>query len=210
MTAPRHEAVLRWRGEEPNETLHLYLPAATLHRVATDLSGRDPAQLSMPNDLAYHDPLIAQVMLSLSDALQAGAPNMYAQACCELLASHLLLRHAGVKPVRRVPLPDFRLRRLDEFMRAHLGRPLTLNELAREAGLSPFHLLRVFRRAYGETPVRRLTRLRMEAARHHLQTGHEPVSAIAFLCGYENPSHFATAFRRIVGVSPTNYRAGHR
>jgi AraC family transcriptional regulator len=52
--------------------------------------------------------------------------------------------------------------------------------------------------------------MRMEAARLHLQAGHEPVSAIAFPCGYENPSHFATAFRRIVGVSPTTYRRGHR
>jgi AraC family transcriptional regulator len=63
---------------------------------------------------------------------------------------------------------------------------------------------------YGETPIRRLTRMRMEAARRHLQANQEPVWAIAFLCGYDNPSHFSTAFRRIVGVSPSAYRAGHR
>jgi hypothetical protein len=85
----------------------------------------------MLNDIAYHDQLIAQVMLNLFDALQAGAPNLYAQACCELLAAHLLLRHAGMKPIRPAPPPDPRLRRLDEFMRAYLARRLTLDKMAR-------------------------------------------------------------------------------
>lgn len=210
MTAPGHEAVLRWRGEEPNETLHLHLPAATLRRVAADLSAMDPARLTMPNDLAYCDPLVVQVMLSLSEALSRGAPELYAEAACELLAAHILLRHARLKPRPPSSLPHPRLRRVEDFMRAHIARPLTLDELAREAGMSPFHLLRVFRKIHGETPIRRLTRMRMEAARRHLEAGREPVSAIAFLCGYENPSHFATAFRRIVGVSPSAYRAGCR
>ncbi|MBL6082624.1 helix-turn-helix transcriptional regulator [Belnapia sp. T18] len=210
MTAPGHETALRWRGEASHETLHLHLPAATLRRVAADLSGLDAARLETLNSLAYCDPLIAQVMLSLSDALLAGAPNLYAEAACELLAAHLLLRHAGMKPAPQQPPADRRLLRLEDFMRAHLSRPLTLAELAREAGMSPFHLLRAFRRVHGETPVRRLAQIRMEAAQRHLEAGQEPVSVIAFLCGYDNPSHFATAFRRIVGVSPTAYRAGRR
>jgi AraC family transcriptional regulator len=210
MTAPGHEAVLRWRGEGPNETLHLHLPAATLRRVAADFGDGDPARLSMPNDLAYRDPLIAQVMLSLSDALLAGAPDLYAETSCELLAAHILLRHAGLKPRSMARLPKSRLQQMDNFMRAHIDRPLTLADLAREVGMSPFHLLRTCRQVHGETPIRRLTRMRMEAAQRHLENGQEPISAIACLCGYDNPSHFAIAFRRIVGVSPRAYRAGRR
>ncbi|WP_338664519.1 AraC family transcriptional regulator [Pararoseomonas sp. SCSIO 73927] len=208
MTAPGQETVLRWRGEVPKETLHLHLPATTLHRVAADLSGADPARLRLPNELAYRDPLVAQVMLGLSEALLAGAPSLYAEASGELLAAHILLRHAGLRPRAPAPPPEQRLQRLDDFMRAHLARPLTLADLAHEAGMSPFHLLRSFRRVHGETPIRRLARLRMEAARRHLEAGREPVSAVAFLCGYDNPSHFATAFRRMTGVSPSAYRKG--
>ncbi|MBB5696424.1 AraC family transcriptional regulator [Muricoccus pecuniae] len=210
MTAPGHETVLRWRGEAPHESLHLHLPATSLRRVAADLSGMDPSRLRLPNELAYHDPLVAGVMLGLSDALRSGAPDLYAEASRELLAAHILLRHTALRPRAPVPAPEGRLRRLDDFMRAHLSRPLTPAELAEVAGMSGFHLLRTFRRVHGETPIRRLTRLRMEAARRHLEAGHEPVSAIAFLCGYDNPSHFATAFRRITGVSPTAYRRGRR
>jgi AraC family transcriptional regulator len=210
MTAPGSEAILRWRGEEPNETLHLHLSADTLRRTASDLSGMDPARLSMPNDLSYRDPLIAQVMLSLSDALQAGAPELYAETSCELLAAHILLRHTGLKPRRTTLPPKKGLRRMDEFMRARINQPLTLADLAREAGMSPFHLLRTCQKVHGETPIRRLTRMRMETARRYLQANQEPVSVVAFLCGYDNPSHFATAFRRIVGVSPSAYRARQR
>jgi AraC family transcriptional regulator len=98
------------------------------------------------------------------------------------------------------------LQRVHEFMREHLDEPLTLEAIAREAGLSRFHTLRLFKNAFGETPLRRLARLRMERARTCLSAGDEPVTEIAFRCGYENPAHFASAFRRWTGVSPTKYR----
>ncbi|WP_416347858.1 helix-turn-helix transcriptional regulator [Caballeronia mineralivorans] len=46
----------------------------------------------------------------------------------------------------------------------------------------------------------------MEEAKRLLRRGDQTVTAVAALCGYENPSHFATAFRRVVGVSPRSYR----
>jgi AraC family transcriptional regulator len=71
-------------------------------------------------------------------------------------------------------------------------------------------LVRLFKQAHGETPFRRLTRLRMEEAQRRLRRGRESVTEITFECGYENPAHFASAFRRLVGVTPSRYRqAGH-
>jgi len=101
---------------------------------------------------------------------------------------------------------DRRLQRIVNFMRENLAQPLTLEMLAAEAGISRFHLLRIFKQAYGESPLRRLTRLRMEQAKLMLRSNGESVTTIAALCGYENPSHFATAFRRHYGVSPRTYR----
>ncbi len=79
-------------------------------------------------------------------------------------------------------------------------------DLAREAGVSRFHLLRIFKRAYGETPFKRLTRLRMEAARTRLARSRETITQIGLSCGYGNPTHFAAAFRRAVGAAPSAYR----
>ena len=64
--------------------------------------------------------------------------------------------------------------------------------IAREAGLSRFHTLRLFNRAYGETPARRVARLRMERAKDLLATGEEPITEIAF--------------RRWAGLSAREYR----
>ena len=64
--------------------------------------------------------------------------------------------------------------------RGIFSSPLSLEEIARRAGLSRFHTLRLFKRAYGETPARRVARLRMERAKDLLATGEEPTTEIAF------------------------------
>ena len=71
---------------------------------------------------------------------------------------------------------------------------------------SRFHLLRLYKKLYGQTPLQRLTFLRMEEAKSLLKGRNETISTVAARCGYENPSHFATAFRRVVGVTPRSYR----
>jgi AraC family transcriptional regulator len=95
-------------------------------------------------------------------------------------------------------------------MHDNLCEPLTLDAIAAEAGVSRFTLLRLFKRAYRETPLKRLTRLRMEEAQRRLKDGRETITETAFACGYENPAHFATAFRRVVGVSPSEFRSAIR
>jgi AraC family transcriptional regulator len=206
MTGPAQEVALRWQGETSHSTLQLHLPAEALHRVLQDLTDRDPTLFDMPSKLSSVDTLIQQVMLRMADALRAGAPDLYAETAREFLVAHLLIRHAGLAAPKSVHPARGRLRRVDDFMRAHLDTPLSLEAISREAGLSRFHLLRVFKSAYGETPIRRLTRLRMERAKIYLAAGEESVTEVAFRCGYENPAHFAAAFRRWVGVSPSDYR----
>ena len=104
---------------------------------------------------------------------------------------------------------DQRLRRADAYLRNQLAEPISLAALAQVAGLSRFHLLRLFKTAYGETPLKRLTRLRMAEARRLLRRSGRSITEIALQCGYGNPAHFAALFRRQVGVSPSQYRASH-
>jgi AraC family transcriptional regulator len=87
---------------------------------------------------------------------------------------------------------------------------LSLEEIAREAGLSRFHTLRLFKRAYGETPARRVARLRMERAKDLLATGEEPITEIAFRCGYDNSAHFARDGRALQCRTRTTDRLERR
>ncbi|HVF35674.1 MAG TPA: AraC family transcriptional regulator [Candidatus Saccharimonadia bacterium] len=86
-------------------------------------------------------------------------------------------------------------------------KPLPLAQLAGDAGCSPFHLLREFRRCYGVTPHAYQERLRLERARALLANHASTITAIALELGYAHHSHFSAAFRRAYGVTPRTFRA---
>lgn len=205
MTSPGQVAKLRWKSKKPHHTLHLHLPSRTIKTVAEQLVASSLCS-TLPNLLSQTDPVVATTMLALESAVQNGAPDLYAETAAHFLAVHLLTRHDRRQIARCNQGQDYALRKVDTFMREHLPKPVSLSQLADAAGLNSFQLLRVAKSIWGETPLRRLTRLRMERAKHLLDQGYLPIVEIALECGYGNPSHFATAFRRHVGASPMEYR----
>jgi AraC family transcriptional regulator len=210
MTAPGEEINLRWRGETSHSTLQLHLPATTIDATAYELSNREGRLRQMPNQLFTEDPLIGQVMVGLADAMAANAADLYAEAAADLIAAHLLVRHCNYRAPRLPPRDELRLCRVDALMRDNLGTSLSLDAMAEEARMSRFHFLRTFKQTYGETPFKRLTRLRMEEAQRRLTRSCDSITEIAFSCGYENPGHFASAFRRTFGMTPNTYRRATR
>jgi AraC family transcriptional regulator len=210
MTPPGVESTLRWRSTESHRTLQLHLPFEQLTRQSQELWDRDVNRSALPAVLSGQDHLIGATMLALRDGMKQGLPDLYAANAAELLGVHFLLRHCkrGALPERG--RDDRRLLRVVDFMRANLGANVSLEDLAHTAGLSRFHLLRLFKKHYGETPLQCLTRLRMEAATNHLKTGRLPIHEIAAACGYPNPGNFAVAFRRFAGIAPRELLAKRR
>jgi AraC-like DNA-binding protein len=99
-----------------------------------------------------------------------------------------------------------RVTRAIRFMDEHAGGALTLSALAREAGLSPFHFLRVFEDLTGTTPHQYLVRLRLRRAASRLATEPAKVVDVAFASGFGDVSNFNRAFRAEFGLSPRAYR----
>ncbi|WP_175607503.1 helix-turn-helix domain-containing protein [Deinococcus marmoris] len=149
-------------------------------------------------------------MLALERAMGQGAPDLYAETAAHFLACHLLTHYVSPAPLRRDRRWDRALGEADEFMRTHLSQDLSLAQLATVAGLGTFQLLRAAKLVWGETPMRHLTRLRMELAARLLAQDELSITDIAFTCGYGSPAHFATAFRRFAGVSPRRHREQSR
>lgn len=93
-------------------------------------------------------------------------------------------------------------------MRAHLDahctRVVTLAELARLTGFSPFHVCRLFSEAVGVPPYAYLVRARLERARAMVAAG-EPLSAVAYATGFSDQSHLTRHFKRAFGVTPGQY-----
>jgi AraC-like DNA-binding protein len=91
-------------------------------------------------------------------------------------------------------------------MRHAYGRPVSLPDVAAQANLSPFHFLRVYKRAYGETPHEFLTRLRIERAKTLLARGSHNVSEACFEVGFSSLGSFSNLFAYRVGLPPSEYR----
>jgi AraC-like DNA-binding protein len=105
-------------------------------------------------------------------------------------------------------LPDESFRRLiraRDAIHARYAQALRLDDLAREAALSPFHFLRLFRAAFGETPHRYLTRVRIEAAKR-LLLADAPVTDVCFDVGFQSLGSFSALFARRVGAPPSAFR----
>jgi AraC-like DNA-binding protein len=99
------------------------------------------------------------------------------------------------------------MRRARDLIDRDFADPLDLDALAREAGYSKFHFARTFALAYGETPRAYLTRRRIERAKTLLRTANLSVTEVCFLVGFASLGSFSALFRRLVGQSPSAYRA---
>lgn len=88
-----------------------------------------------------------------------------------------------------------------------LDEKLDLDDLAREAALSPFHFHRIFRGMVGETPLQLHRRLRLERAAWSLLHEDVPVTTVAYRAGYETPEAFSRSFVAAYGRSPSSFRA---
>jgi AraC-like DNA-binding protein len=99
-----------------------------------------------------------------------------------------------------------KLCRARDLLRDCLGEPVALADAAAEADLSAWHFLRLFRRAFGETPHEFLTRLRIERAKDLLTVSGRSVTDICFDVGFSSLGSFSTLFARHVGASPAAFR----
>jgi AraC family transcriptional regulator len=166
-------------------------------------------------ELRRADKLVDARLGALVDVVNAertaGFPNgilfldSIEQALAVALVNGYALRHRSVQ-THRGGLGSARLRRIKEFVHAKLEGELTLCEMARSVELSTAHFSRMFRKSTGESPHHFVLRHRVERAKEMLRAAEARILDVAVGCGFKTQQHFARVFRRICGVSPTEYR----
>jgi AraC-like DNA-binding protein len=105
-------------------------------------------------------------------------------------------------PRERAP----RLTRAADFIRHNCTRSLRLEEICAAAGLSPSHLIRVFKEAHGLTPHAYQLNCRIEFCRSQLRAGHS-IAEVALAAGFSDQAHFQRSFKKFVAATPGQYRA---
>jgi AraC family transcriptional regulator len=204
MMAPGADSLLCWRGA--HQRLHLEISAEQVAHAMTTIPSQGNRSLVLPNLVRSQDSVIASVMTSLERAVFERTPEICAQAAVQFLVVHLLTRcTAGTTPSEPAENAS-PVALVENYMRARLAERVSLKDLGRVANRSVFQLISLFKAHRGQTPVARLTQLRMERAGELLRQGRKSVMEISLDCGYADPAHFATAFKRVVGSSPSQYR----
>lgn len=98
------------------------------------------------------------------------------------------------------------LRELQAWLLDNLSQPLSVEQMAVQAGMSPRNFSRVFTAQIGATPARFLTQIRVEAARRRLEESSQSIELIAEECGFGSAESMRSAFQRLLHVSPQEYR----
>jgi AraC family transcriptional regulator len=206
----------RWRWSGPRDLLAIYLESGLVERVAAEAFGLDPARLTVPPLDSLVLPHLRAAIGAVGAELTAGGAGgrLAAESLANVLAVHLL-RHvlAPRRPARSLngTLPRAKLRAVAEYIEEHLDAGLTLDQLAAVARLSPYHFAWQFKAATGRPPHQYLIARRVERAKQLLQAGTDlSLADVAAHAGFSDQSQLSRHFKRLVGVTPGQFRTPAR
>ena len=98
------------------------------------------------------------------------------------------------------------MKRVLKYIRDNFASEITLDDMAREAGLSTKYFCAFFKTMTGTTPVKYLLTYRIERAARKLIGSDDSITQIAYDCGFNNLSYFIKTFKTIKKITPTSYR----
>ncbi len=183
----------------------IYPKASLLIRLMEEASGKRAAQPYF-REPAVHDPELAVRFIQAHEVLESGADALAADEAITTVLLQLIERYGGQMPAcqTRGREPQA-VSRAKDFLSENLDGQVDLSALADVAGISPFHLIRVFRKATGLTPHAWLVDRRVHRASELLRQGKAP-AGIAMSCGFADQSHLSRIFKSHVGVTPGQYK----
>ncbi len=144
-------------------------------------------------------------LISVFETFQQKQPVREAQMSkylTDILTSFLLYSPS----VEKGGSEQFTAETVTAYISEHFSEDLPVSKLAKLAGLSQYHFIRMFRKETGFTPHEYLTHTRLNTARYLLKTTRLSVKDICFQSGFSSESVFCSAFRRHTGMTPTEYR----
>lgn len=153
-----------------------------------------------------HDPVI--LLLARRILREQYHPDQFS----ELVVGGLLLEtiatfgRAGESQTRASQVPPWLLR-VKHSLDEEPAKSITHELLAKQSGKHPVHLARAFRKEFGETVGGYQRRLRLQQAAELLLEGDTPLVEVALRCGFSSHSHFCRSFKRIHGLTPSEFRA---
>ncbi|MEG9438394.1 helix-turn-helix transcriptional regulator [Edaphobacter sp. HDX4] len=172
------------------------------------------AKVEIAEHWSFKDPRLEYLLKVLHDELQQGAPagRLFGEQVGNAVAMLLAKQYSVVRPyVYRGGgrIPTSRIRKVFDYIEAHLHQDIHLSDLASTAAMSPYYFARLFKTSIGVTPHQYVIQRRIDRAKEMLRNSQMSIFEIGVRVGYADPKHFRTLFRREVGVAPNAFRAAH-
>lgn len=182
-----------------------YLPSPTMTRIVEAYTGsRKEPRFSSP---VIHDKQLARRLLRLhhkyTSRIRSFDPLEASE--CQISCFGPLVERYGETPTTEArDAGPAAIRRALEFLHENLALKVTLEELAAEVGLSPYHLIRAFRKHAGLPPHAYLKQLRIIRAQGLLRSD-TSIADVALATGFSDQAHLTREFRRSLGLTPGRY-----
>lgn len=135
----------------------------------------------------------------------------YFEPACHQLTALLMLQLGRICPLTQNSALSSRksameCARVRQYIDEHYTESITLDQLARYAGLNKYYLVHVFNREMGCSPISYLIERRISESKRLLAATRIPVQQISGRLGFSSPSYFSQSFRRATGFSPAEFR----
>ncbi len=214
--APAGSVVITQPGEmhtgqavlETGWTYRTLLPTTDwLQQAATELNERSGAipYFSAP---VIHDRSLNQQLINLHHILETSPSSLERESRFLWEMAQLIHGYATNSPeVKAVGKENYAVQQVRDYLTSHYTRNISLDELANLVGLSPFRLLRAFRKQVGLPPHAYLNHVRVQQAKHLLAMGHA-IADTAIATGFADQSHLHRHFKKMLGVTPGQYAKG--
>ena len=203
-----------WRWFDTSDVIVITLNPAKVERFAQTELGLllDPEQFH--DTPVFDDPDLCVAGVILRDALENDdiTSGVMFEAMSRVLLVKLLQRYGKRRPEEIALSTRFtseHYNRVLRLIRARLDQTLTIDDLAREAGMSQSHFSRVFKETVGSTPMQYVLAYRIEQAIKMMEDAARPLGRIALDCGFADQAHFTRSFKQVTGQTPRAYRVAH-
>ena len=162
--------------------------------------------------LMLYDERVAGCAMLLAEECASSLPEnrMYGESLITALMAALFSSNQGSTPTSDSGLARWQLRRVLEFLEAHLAEDIGLDKLAQLVGLSQSQFARAFKASTGLPPYKWCLHNRIKRAQEMLLNGNDSLSEIALENGFADQSHFTKSFRRVTGTTPGNWKRDRR
>lgn len=188
---------------QPLDYRCLNLGPDAMRKAKQEITGVD-ALPTFTRSVVFHCDLVRDLR-ELHAMILRGEEGVQKEERFYFLLEQLLREYAETGGETASPERRVEVREVCDFLSRNYGRAVTLDELSAAAGLSKYHLLRAFTRETGLTPYSYLETIRIDRAKAMLREGETP-AVTALATGFSDQSHFTNVFKRLIGLTPGQYR----